>query len=59
MPGTVTGNNQRAVTVLVESAEEERGLRLQSLMELKIITRHLAEIAGATFGEDDIELEDN
>lgn len=55
------GNRQQAasLTALVESAETQRDLALHSLIELKVITLHLAEIAGATFDEEDIELETN
>lgn len=58
MAGTVVGGNQNLIA-LVESAESERDLLLESLLELKVITLHLAEIAGVQFGEEDVELNIN
>ncbi len=50
---------QASLAVLIESTEAQRDLALASLIEQKIINRHLAEVAGATFGEDDIEIDTN
>lgn len=59
MPGTVTGGNQSVLKALAENAAAQHDLLLESLIEQKIINRHLAEIAGVAFGEEDIELETN
>lgn len=58
MPGTVSGS-PRALEVLVEKAESQNDLLLELLLEQKVNTLHLAEIAGVQFEQEDVELETN
>ncbi len=52
------GGTQQASTVATaEATVAQNQLLLASYLELKVITLHLAEIAGVKFGEEDIELE--
>ncbi len=48
---------EAAAEAAVSAATKQNDLLQQNYIELKIITRHLAEIADAAFGEDDIDLE--
>ncbi len=40
-----------------ERTQEQNDLLLESFLELKVITLHLAEIAGVRFEQEDIDLE--
>lgn len=48
---------QAAAVATAEATAEQNDLLLELLLELKIITLHQAEIAGVTFGQEDVELE--
>jgi hypothetical protein len=50
---------QAAAEATASAAAKQNDLLQQNYVELKIITRHLSEIADAAFGEDDIDLEAN
>lgn len=58
MSGTKSGSTTSATVLRAEqAAATAQALAQDSLIELKIITRHLSEIADAAFGEDDISLD--
>lgn len=44
-------------TELLEVVKDQRDLLLENVLELKVIALHLAEIAGVTFDQEDVELE--
>lgn len=48
---------QATVEASASAATSQNDLLLESFLELKVITLHLAEIAGVKFGQEDVELE--
>lgn len=56
MTTQVTGGGS---SLSLESSEEERELLLENLLELKVITLHLAEIADVKYDQEDVDLETN
>ncbi len=50
---------QAAAEATAAAAVTQNELLQQNVIELKIIARHLSEIADAAIGEDDIDLEAN